>query len=523
MMKITTFDTTLRDGAQSEKVLFSVNDKLRIVILLDKLGIDFIEVGNPVFNGAEADFLEKLKGIKLSRSKLVMFGSTRKAGIKCEDSPVLNCLGSPDSPEYCSVFGKAWSLHVRDVLRTTEEENLNMIRESVEFLVSRGKKVFFDAEHFFDGYINDSEYAMKTVCAAVEAGCHVVILCDTNGGTFPDKIERITAEGAKHCSVPVGIHCHNDTGLAVASTMSAVTAGAEIIQGTLNGIGERCGNTNLSTVIANLQLKSGFDLLGQRIALLSRISRSVAQITNINTDGMPYVSRNAFAHKAGMHADAVLKNPHTFEHIDPATVGNKRNLLISEMSGKSIIYPYVHRIDPTVEKDSPVMDRILATIKQKESEGYRYEEAQASLDLLIKKHLGLFKPHFTIEKFKLIAEQSTADSPDGCNYAFIKVSVDDTIEIAATESDGPVHALDEVMKKALHVIYPSLSDTRLTDYKVRVLDSRSSTGGKVRVYIESTDGHETWGTVGVSTDIIEASKTALADAVEYKLDMEEQA
>ncbi len=521
-MKIHTFDTTLRDGAQSEKILFSANDKLRIVKLLDSLHIDYIEVGNPVFNPAEEPFLEELQTLELKHSQIVMFGSTCKADMSPENSPVLAALGHEKSPGYCSVFGKAWDLHVHDVLNTTEEENLRIISESIKFLRQKGKKVFFDAEHFFDGFKSNEEYALKVVKTAQDAGCDAVVLCDTNGGTFPDEIKVITEKVAAACSVDIGIHCHNDMGLAVADTLSAVAAGAVLVQGTLNGIGERCGNTNLATVIANLQLKLGNDVLGDKIRMLSPVSRAAAQISNLNTDGLPYISRSAFAHKAGMHIDAVMKNPHTFEHIDPSSVGNARNILISEMSGKSAIYPYVQRIVPSMDKDSPAMDRILAVIKKKEAEGYHYEAAQASLELLIKQELGIFTPHFILEKFKLIAEQTSVDNPDGCNYAFLKVSVSGTTEMAATESDGPVHALDDVIRKALHGFYPALNETRLIDYKVRVLDSRSSTGGKVRVYIEATDGHETWGTVGVSRDIIEASKTALIDAVEYKLCMEDQ-
>lgn len=516
MKKIYTLDTTLRDGLQTETVSFSLNDKLNIMKLLDSLCIDYIEIGNPAFGKADEELIMRLPEIKPSYSRISMFSPTCRPGEKPEDSVFLTAAAN-SCVKYCTVFGKSWLLHVSDVLKTTAEENLRMIRESIEFLKKHGKTVFFDGEHFFDGYKNDRSYAVEVLKTAAEAGAELLVLCDTNGGAFPDDIKTAVRDVTKRFAVPIGIHTHDDGGMAVANSVTAAISGCTHIQGTLNGIGERCGNANLATITANLQLKKGYQVLpDEKIRLLTGIARAVAQITNLSTTSLPYISRNAFSHKAGMHVDAVMKNPATFEHIDPAAVGNKRNLLISEISGKSALLPIVKKIVPDMERDAPEMDRILTAMKKRETEGYHFEAAQASLELVILKELGLYKPFFNVEKLKLITEQET-DSGSNISYAFIKVAVGGRTEIAATESDGPVHALDEALRKSLYGFFPILRHVSLTDYKVRVLDGRSSTGSTVRVLIESSDGKDVWNTVGVSVDIIDASKKALIDSIEYKL------
>lgn len=513
-MKIYTYDTTLRDGAQSETVVYSGNDQINIIRLLDSLSIDFIEVGNPVFNPYDSEFFDKIRDTKLLHSRLVSFGSTVHVGTKPEEDPVLSFMAS--FSDYCAVFGKAWDLHVSDVLKTTNEENLRIISDSIRYLKSKGRYVFFDAEHFFDGWSGNRDYAIKVVETAQEAGADEIVLCDTNGGTFPKDIERAVKDVSEHISVRLGIHTHDDCGLAVANAISAVYAGACTVQGTINGIGERCGNANLSTLIADLNIKAGYEVLPEgKIRLLTGISRSVAQITNISTYGMPYISRSAFSHKAGMHADAVIKNPATFEHVDPSSIGNKRNIILSEISGKSAILPIIRRVIPDIDKDSDKVDMLLSVMKDREVHGYHYEAAQASFELLIRKELGMYQPHFEVDLYKLINEAKLGEVCK--SYAFIEVRVDNQKEIAATTSDGPVHAIDEAFRKALMPFYPSLDKVQLIDYKVRVLDNRSATGSTVQVLIDSTDGRDVWSTVGVSIDIIQASQEALIDSIEYKL------
>lgn len=517
-MKIATFDTTLRDGAQAEKISFSVADKIKIVKILDDLGVDYIEAGNPASNVKDLAFFKELQKLPLSHAKLVAFGSTRRVGVKCEDDVNLNHLANAKMPA-AAIFGKAWDLHVTEVLHTTLEENLAMITESIAYLKKCGKEVIFDAEHFFDGYKHNKSYALAVVKAASGAGADVICLCDTNGGVFCDEICEIVAEAvAASGGVTVGIHTHNDSGMAVSNTILAVTAGARHVQGTLNGIGERCGNANLGTIMANLQLKKGFDVLPD-ITKLTAASRAVAEVSNISVWGMPYVSKTAFSHKAGMHIDGVLKNPASFEHVDPHLVGNDRTFLVSEVAGKSAIWPVVEKIAPHLTKSSPEITKILNRMKELEFEGYQFEGAPASLELEIRKCLGLYTPFFELDKFRLITEQDLEN--DGYSSAFIKVLVDKAEEITAADStQGPVNAFDQALRKALERFYPYISDMRLTDYKVRVLNSEDATGAKVRVLIESTDGTDEWTTVGVSTDIIMASKKALMDSLEYKLQKE---
>lgn len=516
MEKIYILDTTLRDGLQAQTVSFSLKDKIKIIGQLDKLGVDFIEIGNPAFGKADADLFAELDAVKLNNSKLVTFSPTCRVGEAASSSAVLNAIVDTNI-KYCTVFGKTWKLHIDEVLKTTEEENLRMIKDSIEYLRSKGKTVFFDGEHFFEGYKNNHDYAIEVLRTAAAAGADTLVLCDTNGGCFPDDIKKAVREVTKLFAVKIGVHLHNDCDMAVANSVTAAFCGCTHVQGTLNGVGERCGNANLATIIANLQLKKGFKVLPEgKISKLTEIARTVAQTTNLSTTSMPYISRNAFAHKAGMHVDGVMKNPATFEHIDPSLVGNKRNFVISEISGKSTLVNSVKKVLPDIEKDDPRMEALLAVLKQKEADGYHFEVAQESLELVIKRQLGLYKPFFEVEKLKLIDEQVTESSAN-TSYAFIKVSVNGISEIAAAESDGPVHALDQALRKSLYNNYPSLQNVNLTDYKVRVLDGHSSTGSKVRVLIESSDGIDVWNTVGVSVDIIEASKMAIVDSIEYKL------
>ena len=516
MSKVQIFDSTLRDGAQGENVNFSVEDKFNVMKALDDFGIDFIEAGNPASNPKDMEFFKKAEKFPPKHSKLVAFGSTRRKNISCEEDQNLNALAGTNV-EYVSVFGKSWDLHATEILGTTLEENLNMISDTIKYLSAKEKKVFFDAEHFFDGYKHNPEYALKTLSAAEEAGAEAVVLCDTNGGCFPDEISEITAKVVSHVKIPVGIHCHNDTGCAAANSVAAVKAGVLQVQGTMTGIGERCGNTNLSTVIGNLQVKLGYECVpADNISKLTQVSRYIAEVCNMKLAGtMPYVGKSAFAHKGGMHADGVKKNPVSFEHIPPETVGNKRNILLSEVAGRSAILHRINEIAPELTKDSIETKAIIDLLKEMEFKGYQYEAAEASFELLVKKYLGMTENFFGISYFKIIGEKSGEfQNPSS---AIVKVSVNGKTEIAADEGDGPVNAIDKALRQALAVFYPSIAEIHLVDYKVRVVDGSAATAANVRVLIESTDGKDIWTTVGASTDIINASVAALIDSIEYKL------
>ncbi len=514
---VTIFDSTLRDGAQAEGVSFSVEDKIKIVKAIDQLGIGYVEAGNPGSNPKDLDFFEKIKSIKLKNTKVVAFGSTRRRGISpSEDGNVQALLGA--GVDTVAIFGKSWDFHVTDIINATLQENIEMIYDTVLYLKEQGKEVVFDAEHFFDGYKNNAEYAIKTLDAAVQAGADCLCLCDTNGGTFPDEVYDITKKVVDKFNIPIGIHAHNDCGMAVANSVMAVKAGAAHVQGTLTGFGERCGNTNLSTVIPNLQLKMGYKCIpDENMDKLTHIAREVSEIANLKLDDRaPYVGKTAFAHKGGMHVDGVSKNSKSFEHIEPSLVGNERKFLTSEVAGRTTILSMIKKIAPNIEKNSPETGRIIDRLKNLEYEGYQFEGAEGGFELVIRKELGKYKPFFELETFKIIGEHPAANDEQTAT-AMIKVSVDGKKEITAAEGDGPVNALDKALRKALEVFYPSLSDVHLTDYKVRVLDSGSATASKVRVLIESSDGSSSWTTVGVSKDIIEASWIALVDSIEYKL------
>lgn len=514
--KIEVFDSTLRDGAQGEGISFSVLDKLNIVKTLDQLGVDFIEAGNPGSNPKDLEFFEKVKQLKRLSATLVAFGSTRRRSCTAaEDSNCLSLLHA-ETPAV-AIFGKSWDLHVEKILGASLEENLSMITDTVAFFKASGKLVLFDAEHFFDGYKHNPEYAIKTLLAAEAGGADRLILCETNGGCFPEEVGRIVQTVKAQIHVPLGIHCHNDSGCAVANSQSAVLAGCTQVQGTYLGYGERCGNANLSTIIPNLQLKLGYECIPQeQLAQLTSAARCIAEIANRALDsGLPYVGKSAFSHKAGMHIDGVNKLSKSFEHIPPSSVGNQRRFLMSEVAGRSTVLKKIKTIDPGLTKDSPQTREICDAVKALEHEGYTFEVAEASFELLVRRILGLTKTYFELDYFKTIVDEPS--DREFSASAMIKVTVGDQTEITAAEGDGPVHALDNALRRALTVFYPQLRTVHLTDYKVRVLEPQKATGAKVRVLIESTDETTSWSTVGVSTDVIDASWKALVEAIEYKL------
>lgn len=514
--KVDILDSTLRDGAQAAGISFSVEDKINIVKTLDELGIGYIEAGNPGSNPKDIEFFKRVRDMELKNSRLAAFGSTRRRDIAVKDDSNVQSLLAAGTPVVV-IFGKSWDFHVTHVIRTTLEENLNMIRETVAFFKDKDKEVIFDAEHFYDGYKANPEYALKALEAAIQGGADCIVLCDTNGGSFPSEVYEITKKVADTFSVKIGVHTHNDGGMAVANSIMAVEAGAAHVQGTYLGFGERCGNANLSTIIPNLQLKKGIMCIPEdKMVMLTHTARKIAEISNITMNERdPYVGNSAFAHKGGMHIDGVAKDSRSFEHIDPDLVGNKRRFLMSEVAGRRTILDKIREICPSVTKESPETEAIINRLKELEHQGYQFEGAESTFELLIRKQLGKYRPFFELESFKLITEQPSRS--DHSASALIKVKVDGRSEITAAEGHGPVHALDRALRKALEVFYPELSSVHLTDFKVRVIDSESATAAKVRVLIESTDGESVWTTVGVSTDIIEASWIALVDSIEYKL------
>ncbi len=518
MKKIEILDSTLRDGAQGEGISFSVHDKLKVLAALDEIGIDLVEAGNPGSNPKDLEFFRQVKHLNLKSARLAAFGSTRRRGIAVEEDGNVQSLLKADTPVVV-IFGKSWDFHVTDIIKATKKENLAMIRETVAFFVGKGKEVVFDAEHFFDGYKSDPEFALKCCEAGFEGGASSVVLCDTNGGCLPMFIEDVTRIVVKHFEGKIiGIHCHNDSGFAEANSLLAIHAGASHLQGTFAGFGERCGNANLATLIANLQLKYECSCITEeQLSLLTPTARMISEIANITVpNGMPYIGKSAFAHKGGMHIDGVSKNTSSFEHIDPELVGNERRFLVSEVAGRSMILARIQQISPELSKDSKETREIIDELKRLEMEGYQFEGAESSFELVIRKHLGKYRPFFELDHFRIIGDQPAYDK-ENSNAAILKIKVDGAEEITAAQGDGPVNALDKALRKALEVFYPELKSVHLTDYKVRVLDSRQATASRVRVLIESSDGSDFWTTVGVSTDIIEASWIALRDSIEYKL------
>jgi 2-isopropylmalate synthase len=531
--KVEILDTTLRDGAQGEGISFSLQDKLAVLRALDELGLAFIEAGNPGSNPKDMDFFRLAGGLRLENSRLCAFGATRRKGAACgEDTRLRNLLEA--GTETVVIFGKSWDLQVTEVLQAELDENIAMIAETVAFLREEGREVIFDAEHFFDGWLANPAYALATVKAAAEAGAGRIVLCDTNGGSFPGSItaglraavEEIAvafATASREDTAPeggplVGIHAHNDSGLALANSIAAVEAGARHVQGTLVGFGERCGNTALAALIPSLELKMGKSCLpGGKLGGIFEMSRKVAEIANVALpDNMPYVGAHAFSHKAGMHADGILKLRRSFEHVDPALVGNSRHFLISEAGGRSAVAERARKIDPSITREHPVAAALVSRLKSLEAEGWQFEGADGSFELLVRRELGRYKPLFRILAYRVVSEHPTGETI-ACSHAWVKIWVDGQEEIAAAEGDGPVNAMDGALRRALIRFFPELEKVRLVDFKVRVIDGNAATAAKVRVLIESTDGQNHWTTVGVSEDIIDACRAALVDSIEYKL------
>lgn len=515
--KIDIFDSTLRDGAQSEGISFSVQDKLNIIKALDDFGVKYIEAGNPGSNPKDIEFFKKAENLKLKNSVLCAFGSTHRKNLSVEQDENVTSLLKANT-KAVSIFGKSWDLHVKEILKATLQENLNIVYNTVEFFKNKGKEVIFDAEHYFDGYKANPEYALNVLQKAYEAKADCLCLCDTNGGATPNEIYNATKiVREKFPDIKIGIHCHNDTGCAVANSMLAVEAGAVQVQGTFTGIGERCGNTDLSIIIPNLQLKQGYNCVDGDLSLLSDTVKKLSEISNMAVpNNKPYVGTSAFAHKGGMHIDGVNKNPKSFEHIPPETIGNKRRFLMSEVSGRTTVLAKLKTIAPNLDKNSPETALIVKRLKELEHEGYMFESADASFELMVLQTLNKFKPHFKLNMYRTSGEYPMPDG-DKSASAMLKIEVDNTAEITASVGNGPVNALDLALRKALSVFYPQLNKVHLTDYKVRVLTAEDATAAKVRVLIESTDGEDVWTTVGVSTDIIQASWKALVDSIEYIL------
>jgi len=515
-MKVELYDTTLRDGAQTQGISFSVSDKLKIAEKLDSLGVDFIEGGWPGANPKDVEFFKKAKKLKLANSRLVAFGSTRRALISATDDATLKGLLAAETLAI-TLFGKCWDLHVREVLKTTLEENLEMIEDSVRFIKSKGKFTMFDAEHFFDGYKENPEYALKAILAAERGGAERIVLCDTNGGMITSGIFEIVEEVKKKVKAPLGIHVHNDSGMAIANTIAAVQAGCIQAQGTANGYGERCGNADLVSIIGNLKFKLGVDCVSDiSLKALTETAHYIAEISNMKiADNQPFVGGSAFAHKAGVHVNAIVKNPRSYEHVNPSNVGNRRVLLISELSGKSSILKKAQEIDISIDKGAPQTKKILASLQKLEHKGYHFEAAEASLELFMKRAAKKFKEFFELKKFRVTIEKQAGKNI--VSDATISLKVNGKAEQASSDGDGPVNALDNALRKALKGFYPGLGEMHLTDFKVRVLEEKVGTAANVRVLVQSQDKKDTWWTIGVSENIIEASWQALVDSVEYKL------
>ncbi|MEN3033388.1 MAG: citramalate synthase [Aquificaceae bacterium] len=516
-MKIYAYDTTLRDGSQAPKVSFSLEDKLRIVQKLDEFGIDYIECGWPGANPKDTALFERLKKLKLN-SKIVAFGSTRRPNKRAhEDQQVLELIRS--GVNTITIFGKSWDFHVHNALKTSLEENLEMVYETIEFLKNNVEEVIFDAEHFFDGYKANKEYALKVIKAAKEAKADWIVLCDTNGGALPGEVFEIVREVKKELGeVKLGIHAHNDAECAVANSVMAVLAGASQVHGTINGIGERCGNANLCSVIANLQLKSGYRVVSQEsLKKLTQLSHFVSEISNIPIPAnMPYVGEGAFSHKAGVHASAILKDTRTYEHIDPSLVGNSRKVVVSDLSGRSNLRHRLSQMGLEVDENSPELLKLLERIKQLEKEGYQFEAADASFELLCLRHFGILKEFYELEAYRVLIARRREDSLP-VSEATVRIKVAGTIQHTVSLGNGPVSALDGALRKCLEEFYPSLKEVELKDYRVRIVNEQEGTKARVRVLIQSTDGRREWGTVGVSENIIEASWIALSDSLTYKL------
>lgn len=532
MEPILLYDTTLRDGTQGENITFTADEKVKIALRLDEIGIHYIEGGWPGSNPKDMQFFDLAKRVKFKTARLAAFGSTRKPGIQASEDKNLEALLASETPTV-TIFGKSWNLHVEEVMSNSLAENLAMIYDSVKFLKWNGREVIYDAEHFFDGYKNDRDYALETIYAAIEGGADVIVLCETNGGTLPFELDSIVRETqkaltekdfaeSKGTSVKLGIHTHNDCGLAVANTITAVRAGTVMVQGTINGYGERCGNADLNSIIPILNLKMNRPCVSEEnLRKLKTLSRYVSEMANqVPINNRPFVGKSAFAHKGGIHVSAIMKVPRAYEHMDPSLVGNQRRVLVSDLSGKSNVEYKARELGVELGNNGYDSSKIVAEIKQLEQQGYQFDVAEGSFKILMEKFTDQFNPLFELESFRVTIEK---DKEQPCSsQATVKISVGGTQEITAAEGYGPVSALDNALRKALDRFYPDLDTMRLVDFKVRVIDGSRGTAAKVRVFIESRDQDKLWSTIGVSEDIIEASWQALADSFQYKLASEKQ-
>jgi len=523
MEKALIYDTTLRDGMQGENIFFSPEDKVKIAKRIDDAGIHYIEGGWPGSNPGARHFFEMAKDIKFKNAKVAAFGSTRRQGKTCDQDVNIQALINSQAP-VITIFGKSWDLHVESIMENTKTENLAMIKESVAYLITHNREVFYDAEHFFDGYKAKPDYALKTLEAAVEGGTKCLVLCDTNGGSLPCEIESITKTAIEHfkgkSNLIFGIHTHNDCAMAVANSITAVHAGATMVQGTINGYGERCGNADLTAIIPILALKMNRDCMSlENLEKLLNLSRFISETANVPpVNSRPFVGKSAFAHKGGVHVSAIMKNPRAYEHISPELVGNKRRVIVSEQSGKSNIEYKAKELGVDIGKNGVTGHQIVSSIKELEDYGFEFDAAEGSLKLIMEKLTDQFVPYFELESFRVVVEK---DKERPCySHAMIKIRVGNTTEITSAEGEGPVSALDNALRKALTTIYPQIDDMHLVDFKVRVIDGMDGTDAKVRVLIESRDENNIFSTIGVSEDIIEASWQALADSFQYKLSLD---
>ena len=513
MKPVTIYDTTLRDGTQGTGISFSVLDKIRVAEKLDSFGVDFIEGGWPGSNPRDVAFFAEAAKRTWKNAKIAAFGSTRRGGVSVESDSQVRTLLEAGTP-VVTIVGKTWLLHVTEVLGVSADENLDMIADTVAFLKKNGREVFYDAEHFFDSYKDDPEYSIRTVAAAKHAGADLIVLCDTNGGALPDEVGRVTGEVIKSLGCPVGIHTHNDSGLGVANALAAVAAGACQVQGTVNGYGERVGNCNLTTILPTLQVKMGIRVVPD-LTRLRELSRFVDELANVPQDiRAPYVGGAAFTHKGGLHVHAVQKLARSYEHMDPALVGNAQTILVSDMSGQSNILAKTKELGFKFQKGSPEVAAILRHVKDSEAAGYEFEAADASFDLLVRRTLGRHQPLFNLREYHCSFRRAALHGTTTCE-ATVKLQVNGVAEYTVDEGDGPVNALDAALRKALRPFYSWIDELRLTDYKVRIVDGGRGTAARTRVLIVSTDGHSSWGTVGVSDNIIEASWLALVDSFEF--------
>ena len=516
MKTITLYDATLREGSQAEDISFSIEDKLRITVRLDNLGLHYIEGGWPGANPKDIGYFKEIQSYSLKNSTVVAFGSTARPGKPvAHDKNLKELLQARTSA--VTIFGKVWDVHVREVLKISPADNLTLIEESIAFLKQHVREVFFDAEHFFDGYKASPEYAEQVLAAATRAGADCLVLCDTNGGCLPHEVQHIVRQVKKQQTTRLGIHAHNDGDVAVANTLAAVQAGCTHVQGTINGFGERCGNANLCSIIPNLQLKMGLNCTSaEQLKGLTEVSRFVNEMANFAPNKhQPFVGTSAFAHKAGVHVSAVKRKPETYEHLTPELVGNTQRILVSDQAGRANIIQKAREFKLDIETHEPLVQELLAELKELELQGFQFEGAEASFQLRMRRALGVSKRYFDLIGFRVIIEKRSDD--ELISEATIMVRVGGSIEHTAAVGNGPVNALDNALRKALETFYPTLRDVSLLDYKVRVFSTGAGTGSRVRVLVESGDRHDRWGTVGVSENIIEASWQALTDSITYKL------